>query len=346
MEFWRCKYCEPAKVLDFARARRRVKFSSGAPDGERLPCRGHALEEFRGGHRVPIGWLRIHQLIDFGDSEDDERPVGPTWWCHVAADHPFVQSWLSNAQWLHPAISISLRDESRLMSERTKHLLYEVPARVAGGLPFEMSGGSATVINILGVLEVQEPLVAGGSNIPQSIHEVLAHLAGRLPRWMTRVIRVKWSLHAREEIVSERAWTLLESIQKSTREMIEEQEAVRGGLFSIQDVMWITDKSLTVTHKLGVFGGCGLVLSIITGPFGINVGGIPRLDESPYVLSLFSCFLPFLGATLIALGLFYLGLEHPIVEENVEVRKLEHQELVHKFQHEAESHAKVCENVP
>lgn len=63
-----------------------------------------------------------------------------------------------------------------------------------------------------------------------------------------QVIRVKWSLHAREEIVFEllqhlRGHTtryLLEGIRKSTREMIEEQEAVRGRLFTIQDVMQST----------------------------------------------------------------------------------------------------------
>lgn len=55
---------------------------------------------------------------------------------------------------------------------------------------------------------------------------------------------MKWSLHAREEIVFELlqhlkgigARSLLEGIRKSTREMIEEQEAVRGRLFTIQDV--------------------------------------------------------------------------------------------------------------
>lgn len=34
--------------------------------------------------------------------------------------------------------------------------------------------------------------------------------------------------------------SLLEGIRKSTREMIEEQEAVRGRLFTIQDVMQST----------------------------------------------------------------------------------------------------------
>jgi len=59
-----------------------------------------------------------------------------------------------------------------------------------------------------------------------------------------QVIRVKWSLHAREEIVFEllkqlrgnAARALLEGVMKSTRQMIGEQEAVRGRLFIIQDV--------------------------------------------------------------------------------------------------------------
>lgn len=63
-----------------------------------------------------------------------------------------------------------------------------------------------------------------------------------------QVIRVKWSLHAREEIVFEllqhlrgnAARSLLHGVRKSTREMISEQEAVRGRLFTIQDVMQST----------------------------------------------------------------------------------------------------------
>lgn len=59
---------------------------------------------------------------------------------------------------------------------------------------------------------------------------------------------MKWSLHAREEIVFELLQhlrgdltkSLLEGTRKSTREMIEEQEAVRGRLFTIQDVMQST----------------------------------------------------------------------------------------------------------
>lgn len=67
-------------------------------------------------------------------------------------------------------------------------------------------------------------------------------------RLSTQVIRVKWSLHAREEIVFELlqhlkgnlARALLDGMRKSSREMIEEQEAVRGRLFTIQDVMQST----------------------------------------------------------------------------------------------------------
>lgn len=174
-------------------------------------------------------------------------------------------------------------------------------------------------------------------------------------RLSRQVIRVKWSLHAREEIVFELLQhlrgnvtkNLLEGIRKSTREMIEEQEAVRGRIFTIQDVMqstiraWLQDRSLTVTHNLAVFGGCGLVLSIITGLFGINVDGIPGAENTPYAFGLFAGLLFFLGIVLIAVGLIYLGLKKPVNEEQVEVRKLELDELVKMFQHEAETHAQV-----
>lgn len=111
----------------------------------------HTVGRTEGTHWVPIGWARISELVqtveidsgwvsqqfDFVDEEDDrtvadlaapywERAAGPIWWCHVAAGHHFVDVWLNTAQWLHPAISIALRDESRLISERMKHLLYEV----------------------------------------------------------------------------------------------------------------------------------------------------------------------------------------------------------------------------
>ena len=96
-----------------------------------------------------------------------------------------------------------------------------------------------------------------------------------------------------------------------------------------------------MTHNLGVFGGCGLVLSIITGLFGINVDGIPGSESSPFAFLFFSCVLVLLGITLIVIGLLYLGLKNPVMEEEVEVRKLELQELVKMFQQEAESHAQL-----
>ncbi|ONI10900.1 hypothetical protein PRUPE_4G074800 [Prunus persica] len=356
----------------------------------------HDIERFEGGHWVPIGWSRLSEIVqtvqaDSGwacqefavDDEDDftvadlaapywERPAGPIWWCHVSAGHPSVDAWLRNAQWLHPAVSLALRDESRLISDRMKHLLYE------------------------------ELLSTGGYNVPRTAHEVIAHLTCRLSRWDDRlfrksifgvadevelkfmnrrnhedmnllfvilnqeirklsrqVIRVKWSLHAREEIVFELflhlrgnvARNLLEQIRKSTREMIEEQEAVRGRLFTIQDVMqstvraWLQDRSLRVTHNLAVFGGGGLVLSIITGLFGINVDGMPGAQNAPYAFGVFAAILVFLGVVLIAVGLLYLGLKKPITEEQVKVRKLELQELVEMFQHEAETHAQVSKKV-
>ncbi|XP_062217531.1 uncharacterized protein LOC133917668 [Phragmites australis] len=409
---------------------------------------------------VPIGWSRIAELVqrvqsdssweneqmEMSDSEDDytvadvaapywQRPVGPTWWCHVTAGHPLIDSWLNSAHWIHPAIRTALRDESRLISDRMKYLLYEVPVRVAGGLLFELLGqsvgdpdheeedipivlrswqaqkflvtamhvkGPSSNINVLGVTEVQELLLAGGSQTPRSVHEVIAHLVSRLSRWddrlfrkyvfgeadeielkfvnrrnhedlnlisfilnqeirrlATQVIRVKWSLHAREEILLEllrhlrgnATRAILESIRKYTRDMLEEQEAVRGRLFTIQDVMqstvraWLQDRSLRVTHNLAIFGGGSMVLSIITSLFGINVDGIPGAQNAPYAFGLFTGLLLFLGIVLIGVGMLYLGLQNPVSSEKVKVRKLELQELVSMFRHEAEQHGKVREGL-
>lgn len=92
---------------------------------------------------------------------------------------------------------------------------------------------------------------------------MFGHHGGDLDQSLSQVIRVKWSLHAREEIVFEllqqlkgnTAKDLLEGIRKSTRDMINEQEAVRGRLFTIQDVMqntvraWLqVDNTLTQVH--------------------------------------------------------------------------------------------------
>uniref|UniRef100_A0A453F0H4 Uncharacterized protein n=1 Tax=Aegilops tauschii subsp. strangulata TaxID=200361 RepID=A0A453F0H4_AEGTS len=328
-----------------------------------------------------------------------QRPAGPTWWCHVTAGHPAVDAWLAGARWLHPAIRVALRDESMLISEKMKHLLYEAQNFLITALHVK---GSATNINVIGVTEVQELLSACGSTAPKSIHEVVAHLASRLARWddrlwrkyvfgaadeievkfvnrrnqedlnllciifnqdirrlATQVIRVKWSLHAREEIIFEllqylrgtATRFLLEGIRKDTRQMIEEQEAVRGRLFTIQDVMqstvraWLQDKSLRITHNLTIFGGCGLILSIITGLFGINVDGIPGAKNTPYAFALFSGLLFVIGFMLIIVGIVYFGLQKPVSDEQVQVRKLELQQLVSMFQHEAETHAKVREGV-
>lgn len=440
------------------RTHSRVRRESATPFelGNQENAQEDDLDRPSGSFWVPIGWVRISELakmvqvddrwsgqqLDLTSDENEltvadlaipywERPAGPVWWCHVAAAHPFVESWLSNAEWLHPAISIALRDESRLISDKMKHLLYEVPVRVAGGLLFELLGqsagdpykdeddipivlrsfqvqkflitslhmkGPAKNMNVLGITEVQELLFAGGYNTPRTIHEIVAHLACRLARWDDRlfrksifgaadevelkfverrnqedlnlfgiilnqeirrlsrqVIRVKWSLHAREEIVFEllqhlrgnATRSLLEGVQKSTREMIEEQEAVRDRLFTIQDVMqsniraWLQDRSLRVTHNLGVFGGCGVVLTIITGLFGINVDGIPGAQNTPYAFGLFTAILVLVAILLVIVGLVYLGLRKPVSGEEVEVRKLELQNLVKMFQQEAETHAQL-----
>ncbi|KAL6882051.1 hypothetical protein ACP4OV_011523 [Aristida adscensionis] len=442
---------------------------AGSDDGDepRPPCRhGKGPPE---SYWAAIGWARIAELVAMVDGDtawdgqgvmsamhgggDDgqdcccditvadvaapfwQRPAGPTWWCHVTAGHPAVDAWLATARWLHPAISVALRDESMLISEKMKHLLYEVPVRVSGGLLFELLGqsvgdpardeddipivlrtwqaqnflitalhvkGSAPNINVIGITEVQELLSACGSTAPKSIHEVIAHLASRLARWddrlwrkyvfgaadeielkfvnrrnqedlnllciifnqdirrlATQVIRVKWSLHAREEIIFElrkylegsTTKSLLEGIKKDTRKMIDEQEAVRGRLFTIQDVMqstvraWLQDKSLRITHNLTIFGGCGLILSIITGLFGINVDGIPGAENTPYAFALFSGLLFLVGFMLIIIGIVYFGLQKPISDEQVQVRKLELQQIVSMFQHEAETHGKVREGV-
>lgn len=69
--------------------------------------------------------------------------------------------------------------------------------------------------------------------------------------------------------------------------------------------------------------------------------GIPGNEGAPYAFAFFSLALVLLGAGLIAIGLIYLGLRNPFTEEKVEVRKLELEELVKMFQHEAESHVQV-----
>lgn len=64
-------------------------------------------------------------------------------------------------------------------------------------------------------------------------------------------------------------------------------------------------------------------------------------ENTPYAFGLFTAILLCLGVILIAVGLLYLGLKKPATEAQVEVRKLELQELVQMFKHEAETHAQV-----
>lgn len=86
---------------------------------------------------------------------------------------------------------------------------------------------------------------------------------------------MKWSLHAREEIVFEllqhlsgnTARELLEGIRKSTREMIQEQEAVRGRLFTIQDVMQSTVRAWLQVYKFY----CRVLLTSISYRFFLSL---------------------------------------------------------------------------
>ena len=45
-------------------------------------------------------------------------------------------------------------------------------------------------------------------------------------------------------------------------------------LIAVKNAVDFQDRSLRVTHNLAIFGGCGFVLIVITGLFGINVDGI------------------------------------------------------------------------
>ncbi|CAM6066095.1 unnamed protein product [Sphagnum tenellum] len=422
------------------------------PDGRNLQ---HPRKKEAGTHWVPISWDRLTELVatvqvdaewlsDDQRSEDDgtlsvanlvtpylQSRSGPTWWCHVDAHHPYVLSWLANAQWLHPAISAALCDESRLISDRMKYLFYEVPIRVGGGLLFELLGhsvgdpqhqeedvpvvlrawhannflvtsmhvkGYVSHLNVLGVMEVQDLVSAGGSEAPDSAHAVIAQLANRLARWDDRlfrkhyfgasdevelkfvsrkekedltllciilnqeirrlsnqVIRVKWALHAREEILYElmthlkerEPQRILERVRQSTRDMLDEQEAVRTRIFTVQDVMQsnvravLQDTSIRTQHNLAIIGGGGLLVSIIVGLFGINVDGIPGNTNAPYAFMEFSVWLLVLGAVVSGVGILFLGMKSPPSEEEVTSRKVELQELVKTFQRAAEANEKV-----
>jgi hypothetical protein len=170
-----------------------------------------------------------------------------------------------------------------------------------------------------------------------------------------QVIRIKWSLHAREEILHElmlhlrsgSAMSVLDKVLKQTRQMLDEQEAVRDRLFTVQDVMQsnvrekLQERSVRVQHNLAVIGGGGLLLSVIVGLFGINLDGIPGANGNPYAFTIFSAALTILGIVVIVVGIRRLGLKAPPTEEAVAERKQELQAFVTKFQQAAESHEKV-----
>lgn len=103
----------------------------------------------------------------------------------------------------------------------------------------------------------------------------------------------------------------------------------------------LQDKSIRITHNISVLGGGGLILSIITGLFGINLDGMPGAQNTPYAFGVFTAILIILGVILIGGGVLYYGLKQPITEEQVAVRKMELQGIVKNFQKEAENHAKV-----
>jgi hypothetical protein len=171
----------------------------------------------------------------------------------------------------------------------------------------------------------------------------------------TQVIRTKWSLHARQEILhelmthlqEESALKLLQKVEKQTREMLGEQDAVRDRLFTVQDVMQssvrekLQQKSLRVQHNLAVIGGGGLLLSVIVGLFGINLDGIPGNSDNPHAFLIFSALLALIGAVVIVIGIRQLGLKNPPTEDEVVSRKSELDEFVTKFQKASEAHEKV-----
>ncbi|TQD80969.1 hypothetical protein C1H46_033484 [Malus baccata] len=111
----------------------------------------------------------------------------------------------------------------------------------------------------------------------------------------------------------------------------EHQQLVK--MFQQESESHAQDKSLIVTRNLGVFGGCGLVHSIITGHFGINIGGMMGNDgDNIREQRIAKCICSVFGHSCLVRGC-------------AEVRKREHQELVKMFQQESESHAQVRKTV-
>ncbi|RZB90210.1 hypothetical protein D0Y65_022927 [Glycine soja] len=267
-------------------------FGGSDDDKESQTPKAGQSKKYEGGHWVPIGWARISELVqavqvdaewsshqfEFEYSKDDftvadlaapywEHPTGPIWWCHASAGHP---TWLSNAQWLHPAIDIFMNGKHSIKS------------------------------------------------LPPSTRLFRKSIFGAADE-----IELKFMNRRNHEDLNLFILILNLEIRKLSTQ----------------------DRSLRVTHNLAVFGGVGVVLTIITGLFGINVDGIPGAEHTPYAFGVFTAILVFLGVVLIAVGMVYLGLKNPVAEGQVEVRKLELQELVKMFQHEAETHAQVRKNI-
>ncbi|KAI3937704.1 hypothetical protein MKW92_010586 [Papaver armeniacum] len=328
-------------------------------------------EKSVGSHWVPIGWARIYELaqtVQVGGkwssqamesiSDEDEFTVADD-------DIPIVlRSWKAQnflISVLHvkgPASHINvlgITEVQELLAAggpNTPRTIHEVIAQLA----CRLSRWDDRLFRkyIFGTADEIELKFMNRRN-QEDVNLFRVILNQEIRKLSRQVIRVKWCLHAREEIIFEltqhlndnSARSLLEGIRKATRDMIGEQEAVRGRLFTIQDVMqstvrsWLQDRSLRITHNLTVFGGCGLVLSIITGLFGINVDGMPGAQNTPYAFGLFSALLIVVGIILIAFGNFCLGLRKPVTEGQVQIRQSELQRLVKSFQREAENHGKV-----
>eukprot|EP01018_Ginkgo_biloba_P008908 Gb_15328 [translate_table: standard] len=112
-----------------------------------------------------------------------------------------------------------------------------VPVRVAGGLLFELLGqsvgdphheeddipivlrswqaqnflvtvlhvkGTVSNLNVLGIIEIQDLLIAGGDTAPKTAHEVIANLACRLARWDDRCSNLSFLLLAKNSPQRER----------------------------------------------------------------------------------------------------------------------------------------------
>ncbi|TXG58117.1 hypothetical protein EZV62_015946 [Acer yangbiense] len=293
-------------------------------------------QRFDGSHWVPIGWARISELVqivqvdggwasqqlELMDDEDDvtvvdfatpfwKRPSGPIWWCHVAA-RPISGNNVLGITEVKELVLVGGYNVPRTVHEVIALLAYRL-SRWDDRL-FRKS--------IFGAVDEIELKFMNRRNL-EDMTLFWIILSQEIRRLSRQVIRVKWSLHAREEIVFELAQHLRGNATRillNGREIIEEQEAVRGLLFTIQDVVqstvctWLHDISLKVTLDLVVFGGGGLVLSIITGLVGINVDGIPGAVNTPYAFGLFAVVVFSIGAMLIIVGLFYLGLKKPVSE--------------------------------